>query len=137
MCVVNEPVVQDQISGRGHKIVFLALTKISRLVKSVVGMDRQRNSEAFAASGLNAIFIAFADNAFIGEAGVGEAIRYLPVMKMKLWCARLSLSPQIPLSRDTRKISLYSILGAVDPKRVWLKCNWCRGEAESKPKCCK
>jgi hypothetical protein len=121
MCVVNEPVVQDQISGRGQKIVFLVSAVILRLVKSVVGIDRQRNSEAFAASGLNAIFIAFADNAFIGEAGVGEAIRYLPVMKMKLWCARVSLSPQIPLSEDTRKISLYSILAAVDPKRVWLK----------------
>ncbi len=59
VCDVNKPVVQDQISGQGQKIVFLASTVISRLVKSVVGIDRQRNSEAFAASGLNAIFIAF------------------------------------------------------------------------------
>ena len=73
MCVVNKPVAQDQISGRGQKIVFLASTVISRLVKSVVGIDSQQNSEAFAASGLNAIFIAFVDNAFVGEAGVGEA----------------------------------------------------------------
>ncbi len=73
MCVVNESVVQDQISGRGQKIVFLALTIISRLVKSVVRIDCQRNSEAFAASGLNAIFITFVGNAFVGEAGVGEA----------------------------------------------------------------
>ncbi len=137
MCVVNKPVVRDQISGRGQKIVFLALTIISRLVKSVVGIDCRRNSEAFAASGLNAIFIAFADNAFVGEAGVGEAFRCLPVMKMKLWCARLSLSPQILLLGGTRKISVYSILGAVDPKRVWLKWNWHHGEAVSEPKCCK
>jgi hypothetical protein len=73
VCVVNEPVVQDQISGQGQKIVFLALTVILRLVKSVVGIDCQRNSRAFAASGLNAIFIAFVDNAFVGESGVGEA----------------------------------------------------------------
>ncbi len=36
VCVVNEPVVQDQISGRGQKIVFLALTVILMLVKSVL-----------------------------------------------------------------------------------------------------
>jgi hypothetical protein len=73
VCVVNKPLAQDQLSGRGQKIVFLASTVISRLVKSVVGIDCQRNSEVFAALGLNAIFIAFADNAFVGEAGVGEA----------------------------------------------------------------
>ncbi len=72
MCVVKKPVVQDQISSRGQKIVFLALTIILRLVESVVGINYQQNSEAFAALGLNAIFIAFADNAFVGEAGVGE-----------------------------------------------------------------
>ncbi len=72
MCVVNKPVVQDQISGRGQKIVFLASTVISRSVKSVVGIDCQKSSEAFAALGLNAIFIVFADNAFVGEAGVQE-----------------------------------------------------------------
>ncbi len=32
VCVVNAPVVQDQISSRGQKILFLASTVISRLV---------------------------------------------------------------------------------------------------------
>ncbi len=77
------------------------------------------------------------DNAFIGEAGVGEAFQCLHMMRMRLRWVRLSLSPQISLSGGTRKISMYSILGAIDPKRSRSRWSWRRSEAEGKPKCCK
>ena len=77
------------------------------------------------------------DNGFIGEAGVGKAFQCLHMMRMRLWWARLSLSPQIPSSGGTRKISMYSIPGAIDPKRSRSRWSWHCSEVEGKPKCCK
>jgi hypothetical protein len=81
--------------------------------------------------------IALADNAFVCEAGVGEAFQCLHMMRMRFWWARLSLSPQIPSSGGTRKISMYSIPGAIDLKRSWSRWSWHCSEVEGKPKCCK
>jgi hypothetical protein len=46
---------RDQISGRGKKEVCLVSTVISRLVGSVVRIDRQWGSKMLALSGLDAL----------------------------------------------------------------------------------
>jgi hypothetical protein len=75
-CVVDEPVVQDKISSRGQKVVFLASTIILRHVDVVVGVDRRWDLEACTATGLEAVFIALVDNAFVDKARVGVSLQF-------------------------------------------------------------
>jgi hypothetical protein len=75
-CVVDEPVVQDKISSGGQKVVFLASTIISRHINAVVGVDRRWDLEACTATGLEAVFIALVDNAFVDKARVGVSLRF-------------------------------------------------------------
>jgi hypothetical protein len=75
-CVVDEPVVQDKISSSGQKVVFLALTVISWHVDAVVGVDCRWDLEACTTTGLEAVFIALVDNAFVDKARVGVSLQF-------------------------------------------------------------
>jgi hypothetical protein len=77
-CVVGKPVVQDKISSSSQKVVFLASTVISRHVDAVVGVGCRWDLEACTLTGLEAVFIALVDNAFVDKGKGWGIVAILP-----------------------------------------------------------